>query len=533
MNKIMLKRIGVLLLLIPIIISFWLFSRFTVDDAFISWRYGNNLINSGIWAYNPSLFDLTQAYTNPIYVVFSIVPNILGIDVVLFFKLISILTFFLYLFWYIKKIGSSWNLMLLFFLALPATCIHLFSGLETFLFAALMTALLISLYEENLVNAIGIGLVLLFVRPEAWLFSILIPIFFLIKTPTTYNKNFSFFEYINDIKFNVHDCMIALCTLCLPLVLYFVIHVYWFGSFLPNTFYIKTLNHTHLSLVAILKSTVSFSFYLLPLLFILLNRSYKLFIFSYLFFGLLILNYSISDLAMNYAGRFSFHIFAPVYLFMIYFISKQSSVIFYTSNNQNNYNQFIFSLQSIVNISLLSILLFFARGTMSPSELLSIYDYYPRAIDSHAALGKYIHSISNRYNIKSFSFGDAGMTAYQSSIVALDNIGLASSAVARNGINDKLLNKYALDLIVFHARPDSIRLKDHQQQIIYNWGIKNGFRMIGDIYWRPDYTIRIYSKIKYPELEAICNSSYQKNNIDSKSYFINTILQPPWYYWKE
>lgn len=30
--------------------SFWIFSRFTVDDAFISWRYGKNLFENGVWA---------------------------------------------------------------------------------------------------------------------------------------------------------------------------------------------------------------------------------------------------------------------------------------------------------------------------------------------------------------------------------------------------------------------------------------------------------------------------------------------------
>jgi hypothetical protein len=70
-----------------IFISFWLFSRFTVDDAFISWRYGKNLVDFGIWNYSPAIFDMTQAYTNPIFAVLSIIPNLFKIDVVLFFKI--------------------------------------------------------------------------------------------------------------------------------------------------------------------------------------------------------------------------------------------------------------------------------------------------------------------------------------------------------------------------------------------------------------------------------------------------------------
>jgi hypothetical protein len=74
------------------IVSFWIWSRFTVDDAFISWRYGKNLVLHGLWAYNPDSFDLTQAYTNPIFAVLGVIPNALRLDVVAFFKLLAVVT---------------------------------------------------------------------------------------------------------------------------------------------------------------------------------------------------------------------------------------------------------------------------------------------------------------------------------------------------------------------------------------------------------------------------------------------------------
>lgn len=63
-----------------------MFSRFTVDDAFISWRYGKNIFDFGIWNYNPSNFDMTQAYTNPIFAFLSIIPNLFRLDIVLFLR---------------------------------------------------------------------------------------------------------------------------------------------------------------------------------------------------------------------------------------------------------------------------------------------------------------------------------------------------------------------------------------------------------------------------------------------------------------
>ena len=84
---------SILYVMIAIIglISFWIFSRYTVDDAFITWRYGFNLIKFGHWNYNPSGFDETQSYTNPIFAALSIITAVLGFNVVFFFKIISLL----------------------------------------------------------------------------------------------------------------------------------------------------------------------------------------------------------------------------------------------------------------------------------------------------------------------------------------------------------------------------------------------------------------------------------------------------------
>jgi hypothetical protein len=58
-----------ILLITSVSLSFWLFSRLTVDDAFILWRYCKNFVDAGVWNYNPAVFDMTQAYTSPIYAV--------------------------------------------------------------------------------------------------------------------------------------------------------------------------------------------------------------------------------------------------------------------------------------------------------------------------------------------------------------------------------------------------------------------------------------------------------------------------------
>ena len=135
------------------ILSFYFFSRLTVDDAFISWRYGKNFIEHGIWNYNPSSFDLTEAFTNPIMAYLSIVPNYLGINIVLFFKLFAIIVTLLFVYFITEKFKKK-NINILIFFAMPGVVCHLFGGLETVLFAIFGCMLLISLYKDNLLNSI-------------------------------------------------------------------------------------------------------------------------------------------------------------------------------------------------------------------------------------------------------------------------------------------------------------------------------------------------------------------------------------------
>ena len=162
-------------------ISFYLFSRLTVDDAFISWRYGKNLVDYGIWNYNPSYFDLTQAYTNPIYAYLSVIPNYLNFNVVLFFKFFSVITtsLFLYYFFYKKIKLNNFPSILILFLATPATMFHIFGGMETFLFVILSTLLFIFLYKNNLIYSCVATLLLFYIRPETYTLILLVPLFFL------------------------------------------------------------------------------------------------------------------------------------------------------------------------------------------------------------------------------------------------------------------------------------------------------------------------------------------------------------------
>lgn len=527
MNTRTINKILIFGLAVGVFVSFWIFSRFTVDDAFISWRYGKNFIDFGIWNYSPALLDMTQAYTNPIFAFLSIVPNYFDIDVVLFFKIISLLNVVIFIAYMINKSKKTKTIIL--FFILPAAIIHLFSGLETFLFVSLLVALFINLYENNFKSSIFITIILFLTRPETWLFLVFIPFYFLTKDiEIDFSNKKIFFQKLFVRKIIAYrNFFISLFFLSASLSIYFLLHKLHFGHALPNTFYIKsgaTFNPALFKWLAIVA---------LPSIAILMSKKYQLVVIFSLFFLALILSYSTSDLKMNYAERFAFHIFAPLFFILVFLSSKINEPIYYISKIKNGQIFFTFKPDYYLNIIAIGFLaLFFLKSTNI--ETVQIADYYPRAIDSHAELGKKLNEIKTRYGINSFSFGDAGMAAYHSKLLALDNIGLGSSMVAHTkGVDNKILNSYNPDILIFHSTPVAIRINAHNQKEIFEWGKEREYMYICDAYFRKDYTLKIYSKYAYDELNQVCESSKKNNDISSKDYILSMIKKSPFYYWHE
>ena len=471
---------------------------------------------------------MTQAYTNPIFAVLSIIPGFFKIDVVLFFKLFALLTLTVFFLWFTRKAKNSLIMTLVFF-AIPATLIHAFSGLETFLFAALTATLLIFLFEERLYPSILVSLLLFFTRPEAWLLVVLLPLYFLTTDPNKQEKDFKVLDKNGLSQLNWKNFILAFSFLLIPLAIYFIFHKLHFGNAFPNTFYIKSgKNYQFFYFIWL-------SFFTLPIFILIPLRKFRLFIFSLLMFGTIIISYSTSELQMNYNQQFTFHIFAPIYFFVVYIASTKQNKDFLYVNLSGKYfeRSFNISLQTALYLMLLPFLAIFANKDINPTALAWLSSYYPRAMDSHAALGKTLQHIKNKYNLKTLSLGDAGMVAYHSKLIALDNVGLGSSAVAVSGVTPDLLDTYNPDITVFFATPENIRLDIFYQKTIYQWSLKNGLKMVCDIYWRPDYTIRVFAKNTYPEIVDICDKSKQNNNQKDKEYFLKTGINPPWSYWKE
>lgn len=491
MKKIQARNILIISLILFTLLSFWLFSRFTVDDAFITWRYGKNLVESGHWNYNPADIDKTQAYTNPIYAFISIIPHLLHIDVVLFFKCFSVCIGFYFLF-YLYKIGIQLEILLL-FVALPATQIHLFSGLETFLYVFLISIYFISLSKSDYFRANIFLSLLILTRPESWILILVPPILFLWE-----NKKIK-------LKFLIEKNMIYFLPLII-LILNFIFHKSFFQEFIPNTFYVKSINNFSL------KQFIRLIIFTSPIYILIFIYRKKWFITYFIYTIILIFKYSSSQLTMNYAERFSFHLFGPTAIIIVYLL------------NQLEYKK----INSYISYFLLSLFIICVSYIFTKNQMSHLLTYYPKLLNCHSEIGKFI---KNEKTIKCFSFGDAGICAYHSSKIALDNAGLGSRLITKNkGLNLSTLNAYNPDVIILYMNKNKIR-SDCNQSVLYKWSLNRNYRKVTTCYFSEQNSYLLLSKLKLQGAKHLEYKSQINKNISFQ--LIDILKDSPFNYWHQ
>ena len=81
----------VAIILLCVLLGFFTFFQIFIDDAFIFYRYGYNLVNHGIWNWHNNT-DYTEAYTSFVIAALTIVPALFHFEPFLFFKFFG--TFF-------------------------------------------------------------------------------------------------------------------------------------------------------------------------------------------------------------------------------------------------------------------------------------------------------------------------------------------------------------------------------------------------------------------------------------------------------
>lgn len=204
----------------------FLFARLTIDDAYISWRYGQMLVEHGVWGFNPS-GPPVEAYTNPLYAGVSIVPAVTGIPTEFFFKLVSAGLLAAVVLTVLRAPVPSYQrgLLLAVTVANPTFHVHLWSGLETPLFVLLLMLTYGQVYRTGGLGPGGyaLALALALTRPEGIGYAVIVAVWALALQPS-------------------RGRCLGLGGLVLALIGYWVARTAYFGLWWPNTFYVKTAN---------------------------------------------------------------------------------------------------------------------------------------------------------------------------------------------------------------------------------------------------------------------------------------------------
>ena len=479
-----------------VVANFWIFSRYTVDDSFITWRYGYNLVEHGIWNYNPTLFDPTQAYTNPIYALLSIVPAFFGINVVLFFKLLSLLLGVTFIYLVVRKRPDT-EIWLGLFFAVPATMIHLFAGLETFVFVTLMFAVMVFVMERRVNLALLVTALLFVTRPESWLLLGLVPLFLALESGRINWK----------IGFKTFGVLAGV------LGTYFLITYSLFGQILPNTFFVKSGKDLIL-------------WRLWPLLWVLailipiaVLGYWRIVSFALCFALPVIWDYCTSTLAMDYASRYAYHLYAPFALLVIYIYGERPNRL-----KLRRRLSFIPLTRVFTAVGVLVISVGFSYAAFA-SDLVGYESYYPRLLAAHGAVGNYAKTLTDSGSIKAMAMSDAGIGPYRADISNLDALRLGTHLGATKGVDAKLISAYGVNFGVLSETSSS------------SWPIKNylsiqGFRPICLVYQEPTYRLELWLKSAEPKAIEVCDNSKKANDVSNEEYFQKDVWVAPWTYWR-
>lgn len=217
-----------LLILITVGISAIFYFNFTAEDAYITYRYAENWVNTGSLVYNED--EPINAMTSPLHAVLSAALFVVTGSTVLSNKIISLLLLLLsaLFVWYRYRKYLHLQLLALILLLPPCVLLWTFGGLETpiLLFLTTITVILVdrpSPFSLNLLCAIFLLAGLAFLtRYDSVLFFIPITLYAVSKTQS--------------IKYVV----IALAGAAILPLAWFLISIYYYGDLLPTSFYVKT-----------------------------------------------------------------------------------------------------------------------------------------------------------------------------------------------------------------------------------------------------------------------------------------------------
>lgn len=481
-----------------VILAFVLcFISFTVDDAFISFRYARNLIDYGIWNWNPDR-DYVEAYTSALYTFLAIMPYWLHISLPLFFKAFGLMLFARML-WRLHSFCPDARIrraLTAFLILNPRVYVHCLSCLETPLFIVLSLELYYCLTSASLnVRAFYSLLFLLpFTRPEGAILSLMAAGY-----------------YVRSVRGRPTH----LCTLALVIALglsYLLWRWHYFGYVLPNTFYAKMVPELTPSLVVARLLDIIIYLVVTALLIAVIKKR------AFTFIGVSAIclycgAYVPSILTMNFAGRFPLQTFLPVILIAGAYLRFEETMRFN-------------ALCICIGVLLV--------GGYQLDELDRTMTYSTTNYFAGEALGKRLHQFRNRgYTLM---VGDIGAISYYADWKSYDMAGLADVTIAHEGLSVEYLSRINPDIIVMFAtgpKVTDMRVGDYgwfRQQVIWDYIQESGvYNPIAPVKVSEKYYYIIFMKRRlalYPELKAEITSISESSELMNSRSILEIGIPP-------
>ena len=457
---------------------FWLSSQifsFTIDDAYITFRYSKNLAAGFGPTYNPGLPSV-EGYTTFLWMLLMTFPHLIGLNVATFskiigilltcgtFALISLLTFTPTRQFPVKARLFFGSFAAFLLAMLPITAIHAIAGMETGLFIFL-TALMVFMVTLGLLDGSRllfwsplVGLLIGMTRPEGNAITLLLlACGWFFSTPAV-RKKLTWF---------------SLGLYVLPGALYFAWRYTYYDLLLPLPFYMKVL---HGGGLGGLNEVGTYLLYLLP---------------------------SISVLLLAATLRLRkehFAILIPVVFLLIFYLFPAHAMGF---NWRFIYpaTPFISVLAAIGGVTIFDLL----RGVIQSSKpwepvfLAGLFliglgnlgdvegsikheQLYGEGISNYKTFGTLLSEYNNQHEM-TLAIGDAGTVPYYSDWQVIDLFGLNSREVAFGTVDvfKLVFEQQPADLIVLSVGANPNRISDEHAgaQRLYEKALQRGMVKIG------------------------------------------------------
>jgi len=446
-----------ILILLALIIAFFhqaVFLSWTNDDAFISFRYAENLSSGRGLTFNPG--ERVEGFSNFLWVIIIAFFDFLGFAPIWSSKIISFCSSLLMIFLVFKtvkayglnKFTSSLCALILSFSS--SLAYYSMSGLETvfYTFLLLLSVFINEKYENELSEKsffalYGVLLIAAITRPEGLLFLLI-------------SSSYHFLKKIITKKGIDLKKIFKVQLLSFLIYAFFIILRYWYyADIFPNTFYAKPkgtfveqgLNAFYTNFISALFSG---SFLLIPIFFLLVKKKYlEKYLYPILFcIGQLIFMSYVGDWMAF--GRF----FLPILpiVIILFFILLSLIRSHYEKSKLKLVWQFI---------HIIIIVLFIGLNAYQTKKAFTNKDVYPYLVMNSSQfikLGKWLNQNFPQETV--IAIRRQGTIPYYSEMKSIDILGLTEKEIARTIFKEKditIQNQINAEYIL-NQRPDVIIL---------------------------------------------------------------------------